>query len=68
MMVDPQVRMDVDERREQLLRSGVELLGRRAYEEVSIEEIAAAAGVAKGCSITTSRPRMSSSPPFRSGS
>jgi AcrR family transcriptional regulator len=41
-------RMSTDERREQLLASGAELLGRRPYDEVSIEEIAAAAGVSKG--------------------
>lgn len=41
-------RMSSDERREQLLRAGVELLGRRAHDEVSIEEIAEAAGVSKG--------------------
>jgi AcrR family transcriptional regulator len=41
-------RMSTDERREQLLSSGVELLGRRGHDEVSIEEIAEAAGVSKG--------------------
>ena len=41
-------RMSTDERREQLLASGADLLGRRPYDEVSIEEIAAAAGVSKG--------------------
>ena len=41
-------RMSTDERREQLLSAGVELLGRRAHDEVSIEEIAEAAGVSKG--------------------
>lgn len=41
-------RMKTDDRREQLLRTGVELLGRRSYDEVSIEEIARAAGVSKG--------------------
>jgi AcrR family transcriptional regulator len=41
-------RMSTDERREQLLRTGVELLGRRGHDEVSIEEIAEAAGVSKG--------------------
>ena len=40
--------MKTDERREQLLRTGVELLGRRSYDEVSIDEIARAAGVSKG--------------------
>jgi len=41
-------RMSTDARREQLLAAGAELLGRRPYDEVSIEEIAAAAGVSKG--------------------
>jgi AcrR family transcriptional regulator len=41
-------RLDTDSRREQLLSAGDELLGRRPYDEVSIEEIAAAAGVSKG--------------------
>ncbi|HYJ22055.1 MAG TPA: TetR/AcrR family transcriptional regulator [Solirubrobacterales bacterium] len=41
-------RLSTDERREQLLSAGGELLGRRPYDEVSIEEIAAAAGVSKG--------------------
>ena len=40
--------MRTDERREQLLRCGVELLGRRSHEDVSIEEIAASAGVSTG--------------------
>ena len=41
-------RLSSDARREQLLTAGSELLGRRPYDEVSIEEIAAAAGVSKG--------------------
>lgn len=41
-------RLSTDARREQLLAAGSELLGRRPYDEVSIEEIAAAAGVSKG--------------------
>ncbi len=41
-------RMSTDQRREQLLAAGVELLGRRGHEAVSIEEIAEAAGVSKG--------------------
>jgi AcrR family transcriptional regulator len=41
-------RMTTDDRREQLLRAGAELLGRRPYDEVSIEEIAEAAGISKG--------------------
>jgi AcrR family transcriptional regulator len=41
-------RLSTHARREQLLAAGSELLGRRPYDEVSIEEIAAAAGVSKG--------------------
>lgn len=40
-------RLRTEQRREQLLASGAELLGRRPYDEVSIEEIADAAGVSK---------------------
>jgi AcrR family transcriptional regulator len=40
--------MTTDDRREQLLRAGAELLGQRPYEEVSIDEIARAAGISKG--------------------
>jgi AcrR family transcriptional regulator len=40
--------MTTDDRREQLLRAGAELLGRRPYDEVSIDEIAATAGISKG--------------------
>jgi AcrR family transcriptional regulator len=42
------IRMSTDDRREQLLSAGVELLRLRPHEEVSIEEIAEAAGVSKG--------------------
>jgi AcrR family transcriptional regulator len=41
-------RLSTDARREQLLNAGVELLGRRAYDEVSTEDIAEAAGVSVG--------------------
>src|SRR5438874_2688481 len=40
-------RLDVDERREQLLNVGVELFGSRAYNDVWIEEIAERAGVSR---------------------
>jgi AcrR family transcriptional regulator len=40
--------MTVDDRREHLLSAGVELLRHRPHEDVSIEEIAEAAGVSKG--------------------
>lgn len=41
-------RMATEDRREQLLSAGVELLRHRRHEEVSIEEIAEAAGVSRG--------------------
>jgi AcrR family transcriptional regulator len=41
-------RLSSEERREQLLACGVELLGQRSPEELSLEEIAAAAGVSEG--------------------
>ena len=41
-------RMTTDDRREQLLRAGSELLGRRSSDEVSIDDIARAAGISKG--------------------
>lgn len=41
-------RLQTDERRAQLLELGLELFGTRAYDEVAIEDIAAAAGVSKG--------------------
>ena len=41
-------RLRVDERREQLLELGVRLFSERAYDEIAIEDIAAAAGVSKG--------------------
>lgn len=40
--------MTIDARRQHLLRAGVELLSHRRPEDVSTEEIAAAAGVSKG--------------------
>jgi AcrR family transcriptional regulator len=47
-MAATRMRMDVDARRAQLLDAGVALLAARSWEEVSIEEIAAAAGVSRG--------------------
>ena len=41
-------RLTSDERREHLLQVGMEVLGRRGTAEVSIEEIARAAGVSNG--------------------
>lgn len=41
-------RLPVDERRQQLLRLGVELFSRRPYEDISVDEIAEAAGISRG--------------------
>jgi len=41
-------RLDVEARRDQLLRLGMELFSTRAYEEVGIEEIAERAGISRG--------------------
>lgn len=40
--------MDVDERRAQLIALGLELFSGRAYDEVSVDEVAQAAGISKG--------------------
>lgn len=45
---EPRVRLDVDERRMQLVRLGLEHFGERAYDDVSIDAIADAAGISKG--------------------
>ena len=44
----PRVRLDVDERRQQLVELGLEHFGSRAYDDVSIDAIATAAGISKG--------------------
>ena len=48
MQLTAKRRLSTDARREQLLASGARLLAQRPYDEVSIEEIARAAGVSKG--------------------
>lgn len=45
--LEPGRRLGTEARREQLLAAGAELLGRRPYDEVSLEDIALAAGVSK---------------------
>lgn len=40
-------RLDVDARREQLLHLGLDLFGSRNYDDISIDDIAAAAGVSR---------------------
>src|SRR5580704_2781341 len=44
----PRSRLEVDARRAQLVRLGIDLFAARAYDEVSIDELARAAGVSKG--------------------
>src|SRR6266480_4589396 len=41
-------RLDIDVRRQQLVEIGSELFAKRPYDEVWVEEIAAAAGVSRG--------------------
>ena len=41
-------RLTIDERREQLVRLGTEIFSERPFDEVSIDDIAAAAGISKG--------------------
>jgi AcrR family transcriptional regulator len=44
----PRSRLEVDERRAQLVALGIDLFAARTYDEVSIDELAKAAGVSKG--------------------
>ncbi len=44
----PRARLDVDERRAQLLELGIALFSERSYDDVSIDDLAAAAGISKG--------------------
>lgn len=48
MEVVPQPRPDGDERREELIRFGRELFSRHAYDALSIDDIATAAGISRG--------------------
>ena len=45
---EPRVRLDVEERRGQLIELGLQHFGERAYDDVSIDAIAEAAGISKG--------------------
>lgn len=45
---EARIRLDVDERRAQLVELGLEHFGERAYDDVSIDAIADAAGISKG--------------------
>jgi AcrR family transcriptional regulator len=44
----PRERLEVDERRAQLVRLGIDLFASRAYDEVSIDELARSAKISKG--------------------
>src|SRR5947207_1236868 len=44
----PRRRLELDHRREKLLESGRELFSKRSYDEISIDDIARAAGISKG--------------------
>ena len=44
----PRARLEVDERRAQLLTLGLSIFSERSYDEVSIDDIARAAGISKG--------------------
>jgi AcrR family transcriptional regulator len=44
----PRARLDVEERRRQLVELGSKLFSARTYDEVSIDELARAAGISKG--------------------
>jgi AcrR family transcriptional regulator len=41
-------RLDIDERRRQLVEIGLDLFSERAYDEIAIDDIAAQAGISKG--------------------
>jgi len=45
---EPRTRLDVEERRKQLVALGIELFAERSYDDVSIDELAHAAGISKG--------------------
>src|SRR5436853_7646623 len=47
-MAGTRTRLDIDLRRQQLVEVGMELFAKRPYDEVWVEEIAAAAGVSRG--------------------
>lgn len=42
------VRLDLDQRRAQLLDLGIDLFSKRAYDDISIDDLAAEAGISKG--------------------
>lgn len=48
MTSDTRTRLDLDSRRRQLVDVGLSLFSERAYDEISIDDIAEAAGISKG--------------------
>jgi AcrR family transcriptional regulator len=48
MASPPRTRLDLDQRRRQLVEIGLELFSERAYDEIAIDDIAAQAGISKG--------------------
>ncbi len=48
MAATPRTRLDLDERRRQLVEIGMDLFSERAYDEIAIDDIAAQAGISKG--------------------
>ena len=44
----PRLRLQIDERRAQLLELGIKLFSTRSYNDLSIDDVAAAAGISKG--------------------
>lgn len=44
----PRTRLQVDQRRQQLIELGLELFGHQTYDDLSIDEIAKKAGISKG--------------------
>jgi AcrR family transcriptional regulator len=48
MASPPRTRLDLEQRRRQLVDIGLELFSERAYDEIAIDDIAAQAGISKG--------------------
>jgi AcrR family transcriptional regulator len=48
MAATSRTRLDLDERRRQLVEIGLDLFSERAYDEIAIDDIAAQAGISKG--------------------
>src|SRR5947207_8992105 len=48
MVAPRRVRLQIDERRAQLLALGIELFSTHSYDDISIDDVADAAGISKG--------------------